>query len=401
MDLKSSEPFWLLKNGLLNSYPSLRENVRCDVLIVGGGITGALIAQQCVQDGYDTVLIDKREIGHGSSSATTSMLQYEVDVPLYRLSKQIGKDAAIASYRACSESIDRLEALCKSINSQAGFQRKSSLYLASKKKDVPVLERELSSRKDAGFNVSWLEQGQAREQFGIEGGYGGILSRQGASVDAFCLLHELLQYNVLSGLRVFDKTTLVKVTNKDNTNYCTLDTGAVVQAKKIVYCVGYESQGLIKDNFVDLLSTYAIVSEIDSIAASKLKDILLWNTDSPYLYIRATDDGRILIGGADEPFEDALKRDSLLQKKEIKLHRAFKKMFPTIPFTPDFSWAGTFGETKDGLPYIGVHRDFKDAYFVLGFGGNGITFSVIGMEMTSAWLKGNTHSLDKVFAFGR
>ncbi len=51
MDLKSNEPFWLVKNGLLNTYPSLQKDITCDVLIVGGGITGALIAHQCMADG--------------------------------------------------------------------------------------------------------------------------------------------------------------------------------------------------------------------------------------------------------------------------------------------------------------------------------------------------------------
>src|SRR5690606_13134040 len=77
MDLKSNEPFWLVKNGILASYPSLHEPISCDVLIVGAGITGSLIAHQCVAEGLDTVIIDRREVCNGSTSATTSMLQYE------------------------------------------------------------------------------------------------------------------------------------------------------------------------------------------------------------------------------------------------------------------------------------------------------------------------------------
>lgn len=264
-----------------------------------------------------------------------------------------------------------------------------------------MLERELEARRKAGFDVQWLTEEEIKERFDIDKAYGGILSTQGASVDAFCFLHELLQYNQRKGLRIFDKSALGKVTKKGQMNLCTLDTGAVIKAKRIVYCIGYESQTMIKEKFVDLLSTYAMVSEVNPVGASKLKDILIWNTSTPYLYMRTTDDSRILIGGEDEKFKDAVKRDSLLTQKELKLHRAFKKMFATITFIPDFSWAGTFGETKDGLPYIGTHKDFKDAYFVLGFGGNGITFSVVGMEMTSNWLKGKKHPLTDIFAFGR
>ena len=49
MNLKSNEPFWLFKNGLLASYPSLKSNEECDVLVIGGGITGSLIAHQMIK----------------------------------------------------------------------------------------------------------------------------------------------------------------------------------------------------------------------------------------------------------------------------------------------------------------------------------------------------------------
>ena len=124
MDLKSNEPFWLVKNGIVNSYPSLKEDEECDVLIIGGGITGSLIAHQMVKDGYKTILIDRREICNGSTSATTSMLQYEIDVPLYELIELIGRNGAVASYKACSDSIDHLEKICNEIKSDAGFTRK-------------------------------------------------------------------------------------------------------------------------------------------------------------------------------------------------------------------------------------------------------------------------------------
>ena len=108
-----------------------------------------------------------------------------------------------------------------------------------------------------------------------------------------------------------------------------------------------------------------------------------------------------MIGGEDEEFVDPIKRDQLLNNKAEKLEQTFKKMFPKIPFRNDFSWAGTFGSTKDGLPYIGVHPDFPSSYFVLGFGGNGITFSVIGMEMVKAFLNKKKHYLSNHFRFRR
>lgn len=139
MDLTSNEPFWLVKNGLIHFYPSLREDIKTEILIVGGGITGALMAHQCMEDGYRTTLIDRREIANGSTSATTSMLQYEIDLPLYKLIEVIGREGAEANYWAGHRAIDELKNIVEEINSDSGFEKKESLYYAAFKKDIPHL----------------------------------------------------------------------------------------------------------------------------------------------------------------------------------------------------------------------------------------------------------------------
>jgi glycine/D-amino acid oxidase-like deaminating enzyme len=401
MDLKSNEPFWLLKNGLIATYPSLKSDENCDVLIIGGGITGSLIAHQMVKDGYKTILIDKRELCNGSTSATTSMLQYEIDIPLYKLTEKIGEKGAVASYKACSEAIDSMEAIVNKIHSNAGFKRKKSLYFASKKKDTEWLKKEYETREKAGFEVKWLNADQILEKFGFENTYGGIVSEQGASIDAFQFAHELVIHNVKKGLKVFDKTEMADVEYHKGFNIAKLGSGFKIRAKKIIYCIGYESKTLLKENFVNLKSTYAVVSEVDKDKFKNITSTLVWNTDDPYLYMRTTDDGRLLIGGGDEDFYDADKRDAILNKKEKEILKNLKKIKPDYHFYPDFVWAGTFGETKDGLPYIGEHPKFKNSYFVLGFGGNGITFSVVGMEMASMFVKNKKHPLSRYFKFGR
>lgn len=62
MDLRSGHAFWPITNGLLNVYPSLKNDLTCDVAILGGGITGALVAYHLLNAGVDAVVIDKREV---------------------------------------------------------------------------------------------------------------------------------------------------------------------------------------------------------------------------------------------------------------------------------------------------------------------------------------------------
>jgi glycine/D-amino acid oxidase-like deaminating enzyme len=401
MKLRSSETYWLLKNGLVQSYPSLRKPISCEVLIIGGGITGALMAYQLSQEGYRTVLIDKRDIGMGSTSATTAMLQYEIDEPLHSLINTVGENAAVDSYREGIVAIDTLQKIIATVRAECGFEKKRSLYVASSEKDVDWLEKEYVSRKKYELQVAWLTQSQVKKQFGLIS-KGAILSKAGASLDAYKLAHALLAYSIKKyGLRVYDHVSAESVEYAANSNTVITDSQQAITCKHIVYASGYETQQVLKKKIVSLISTYAFVSEpLVSIPAA-LRNTLIWNTDDPYLYVRSTDDNRILVGGGDEGFKNAFRRDRLIDKKETFLLESVQKLIPALKLIPDFTWAGTFGVTPDALPYMGAHPDYPNSFFVLGFGGNGITFSVMGMRVLSDAIAGRHNKFLEYYRFNR
>ncbi len=88
MDLTPDWPFWSVRGGLVATYPALEENLKCDALVVGGGISASLALHRLTMKGVDCILIDRRDIGYGSTSASTALLQYEIDTPL-RASKSL------------------------------------------------------------------------------------------------------------------------------------------------------------------------------------------------------------------------------------------------------------------------------------------------------------------------
>src|ERR1700709_1350930 len=135
MDLRSSYPFWLLDQGIIRSYPSLPQDIHTDVAGMGAGISGALAAWYLSKAGLDTVIVDKRHVGMGSTAASTALLQYEIDTPLTELSGMIGAQAAERIYLLCLQSITELEKLCEKFP-EAGFVHRPSLQYASFKKDV-------------------------------------------------------------------------------------------------------------------------------------------------------------------------------------------------------------------------------------------------------------------------
>jgi glycine/D-amino acid oxidase-like deaminating enzyme len=400
MRLRTFESFWLLKNGLLYSYPSLQKNMESEIVVIGGGITGALTSHALMEKGYKVMLIDKRDIAQGSSSATTSMLQYEIDIPLYQLAEMIGETAAAACYKAGIKAIKKLSKLVSNLKIDCGFEKKQSLYAAHNKDAVTNLEKEFVIRNKHGLGVKWLTAAAVKKQFGIEC-YGAILSQTAASTDAYKLAHELIQLNVKRGMKVFDQTEITQFNLDSDQPSVVTETGCTIQCKKIIFCSGFETTKLLKEKVAKLFYTYACVSEQGIQCPAKLHKTLIWDTADPYLYMRTTDDGRLLVGGEDSSVNFSIFQQKIKEHKGTNLQKRLKQILPYVVFNEDFSWAGTFGSTKDGLPYIGKSPEYENALFVLGFGGNGITFSIQAMDIIPDLLDGKSNELSKYYRFGR
>ncbi len=401
MRLRTFESFWLVKNGILHSYPSLQKDIDTEIVVIGGGITGALTSHALVEEGYKVVLIDKRDIGMGSTAATTSMLQYEIDVPLYKLAEMIGEEAAAACYRAGIDAIHNLKKLVKDLKIDCGYQEKQSLYIAHNKKSVKWLTKEFHLREKHKLGVKWLTAKTISEEYGIKA-YGGIFSQTAGSVDAYKLAHELIQYNVQRGMQVYDQTEIAKY-NFDADEHVLLTTEGdnTIRCSKLIFCSGFEATQLLKEKLASLFYTYASVSEEHIVINEKLKDTLVWDTDDPYYYMRTTDDGRLLIGGEDSSANIPFFQQRIKDRKAKKLKQKIEKILPGVNFIDDFNWGGTFGSTHDGLPYIGESPEYKNALFVLCFGGNGITFSSQAMHIVPDLLKRKENQLAYYYRFGR
>jgi len=397
--LRSTESFWPLKHAMETSYPSIESDINTEILIIGGGITGALIAYKLINEGKKIVLVDRRDICNGSTAASTALLQYEIDVALHKLIKIRGPQCAVDSYKNGKKAIFDLQKIVEDIKSDCQFELKKSIYFCSLKKDIPFLKNEFMTRKEHGFEVNWLEK-RDLEKFGLNA-IAAIESKTAAVMDPFRLAQDLMLYCKKKGMQILDRTNIISIQNQKGKLAATTENKYSIAADHIIHCSGYESTETLATKVVDLKSTYVITSECIPGLSNIFKKTIFWDTSSPYLYFRTTSDNRVIMGGGDEDFKDAEKRDKLLSIKEEFLLKEFQKKFPKINFKIDYSWAGTFGETKDGLPYFGKPDPDNNEHYVLGFGGNGITFSVIGMNSILASINNKKHMDLEYYKFGR
>ena len=399
MDLRSGLPLHLIQNGLPYTYPKLSGDTHADVAIVGAGITGALVACALVKAGQSVIVLEQRSVAAASTSASTALLQYEIDTPLHVLREQVGYAAADRSYLLCAKAVTDLLGIAQELNLPEAIPRKSLQY-ASHRRHVDDLKRELELRQAIGLPVEWMDPATLKERFGFRKS-GALFSACGAEIDPYAFAHALFQYVIARGGRVFDRTEVKKhVREKDGSYLLRTADGQRITARHLVMATGYASQDLLPKSVIDLVSTYAVASQRIDMDELWSEDCLIWETADPYLYLRTTPDRRVIVGGLDVPFKNPKRRDALMPRKTRQLTRAFKKLFPKIPFEPEYSWCGTFGKTKDGLPYI--DQDPRDGtWFVLGMGGNGITFSQVGAAIVRDAVLGQTNPDRALFRWDR
>jgi len=399
MDLYSNCPYWLLKNGLLSSYPSVARNYSTDVVIMGAGVSGALMGYHLKDDGFDFMIVDRRHVGMGSTAASTALIQYEIDQPLRKLIGKVVEKNAIRSYQLSCLAVRKLENIAKRIR-HSSFENKLSFQFASYKKDIKELNEEYILRRSHGFPVEWLSEREIYNHFGIHSG-GGILSSCGGQLDPYLFTHDLINDIDHKKSRVFESTEIIEIRPKNSWLVLTTQSGNTIKTKYLVIAAGYEAQRYLPKKIQQFRATYALVTQPLENKHCWYQNALIWETADPYMYMRTTLDNRILVGGKDTDFYGPHKREHILRTKSVALSSAFKKLMPHINFKVDYCWTGTFANTKDGLPYIGSLKKNDPIYFALGYGGNGITFSLLAAEIITDMLLGRPNKDAPIFSFQR
>lgn len=400
MDLRSGYPLWPVLDGLAAVWPPLERNLETEVAIIGGGITGALIAHQLTEAGIAAVLLDQREIGWGSTAASTALLQYDLDLPLTRLARLKGEAGAVQCYRACVGAVTRLREVILGLALPCGYSDRRTIYLASRARDVAGLEREFALRRSYDLPIDFLSRAQLQRLLPIDRP-AALTSTHAAQVDPYRLTQALLRRSAERGLQVFDRTTVRRTVHRaDGQHEVQTDRGAQVRCHTVIRATGYETEQLLRQRAVTLHSTYAFASEPHPVFADPAFP-QLWETARPYLYLRSTDDGRLIVGGEDDAFSSAERRDRALPRKLAQLQRKARRLLPDLPIEPAFYWAGTFAESEDSLPYIGAHPDHPGTLFALCYGGNGTTFAMLAADILRDTLTGHTHPAAGLFGFVR
>jgi glycine/D-amino acid oxidase-like deaminating enzyme len=202
---------------------------------------------------------------------------------------------------------------------------------------------------------------------------------------------------------VFDRTRIAAIEPRSRDVLLRTDDGTAIVAKHVVLAAGYATQQWLPRRVAKNRSSYALISDpLDAGPLDAFATTMAWETARPYLYFRITPDRRLLVGGEDDAIDIPSRRDRRVQKKAARLLARMQALFPSADVVPAFSWAGTFAETEDGLPFFGPHASTGPRlHFAMAYGGNGITYSQLGADLLRARVERRRHPLARLFSFDR
>jgi glycine/D-amino acid oxidase-like deaminating enzyme len=393
-DLRSGISVWHDSPNAGVATRPLTRSLKTDVVIVGAGISGAFMAHALAQQFKDVAVVDRRPPVHGSTMASTAMLQFEIDVPLIKLADQIGWPKAARAWRRSWNATRELGRLIGEEGVRCGYQPRSALYLSGNELGHRALLVEQKARKRAGIDGRYLDAATLKERFDIDR-EGAIESANSASANPVQLAAGLLRR---SGVPVYSPVEVKGVLATPHG--VVLEAGDhFIEARHCVFCTGYELLKGIPRKGVKITSSWAIASCPNAFYPAWLDSMLVWEASDPYLYLRTTPDKRLLIGGEDEDTDTPSHRGRVIPRKTAALERKLRTLLPGVEFTLGKEWAGAFGESVDGLPIIDDVPDMPNCHTVMGIGGNGTIYSFIASQILSRRLKGRQDKDSDLYRF--
>jgi glycine/D-amino acid oxidase-like deaminating enzyme len=385
------------------SFDSFRGETTADVVVVGGGLVGCATAHALAAAGRRPVVLEAGRIGQGSVGRSAGLLVAEPGPSFRDLVQRHGLRSTRTIFAAWKTAAQEGAALLRRSGIRCGAVPVDRV-LAAVREDPRLLRREFESREEAGFESSWLEGKRIQQTLRLDA-TGAMRSRGGLSLDPYALCLGLARAAVKKRARIHEKSPVEKVT------FGAKDVEIVLRSGRLRCAMVVVTTGVATKTFKPLQrhftprDRYAVLTEpIGAAVRKQLFDegVTLRLTRSEPFRLRWAPDHRLLITGADQGATSAARREQVLVQRTGQLMYELLTMYPAISgLRPEFGWDVSYGETADGLMYIGPHRNYPRHLFALGGDGESIAGAFLAASVLTRAAKGAPAKSDAVFGWTR
>jgi putative aminophosphonate oxidoreductase len=358
----------------------LEGTVHADVCIVGGGFTGMWTALRLkeAEPSLDLVLLEADICGGGASGRNGGFVMSWWS-KFGTLKKMCGVEEAVRLARASADAVAGIGAFCEEHRIDAHFRHDGWLWTATNESQNHAWEATVDSTRAAGEDIFVpLTSEEVVRRSGSPRHLAGVYEPSGATVQPALLARGLRKVILDLGVRVFEQTSMTKLTRSNpaliSTTTGTLKANAVVLATNAWSAQLPELRRKLVIIASDVIATAPISARLKSIGWTDGMSV----SDSRRLvnYYRTTTDGRIVFGkgGGSLAFGGRVGAAfEGLSPRALEVQQQFHMIYPMLhDIEADVSWRGPIDYSLTGLPFF-AHIDKRSHIIVgAGFSGNGV-----------------------------
>lgn len=351
-------------------FPRLKQDIKTDVLIVGGGLAGVLCAWKLAQDGVDCTLIEADRICRGVTRNTTAKITSQHGLIYGKLVREFGPDAARAYWQANEEVLEEYRQLAQKIS--CDFETKDSFVYSVN--DPEKLEKELAALKRIGIPGAYVRD--LKLPFPTAGA---IRFQNQAQFHPLKFVSEIVR-----GLPIYEHTTARAFEGN-----AVITDGGRIKARKIIVATHFP---IINKHGSYFLKMYQHRSYVLALENAQKVDGMYLDESKDGLSLRNSGDLLLLGGGSH--------RTGKQGSGWAGLEAAMPKYFPNA--REKYRWATQDCMTLDGIPYIGQYsKRTPDLYVATGFNKWGMTSSMAAAQILSDLVQGRENPYAWVFSPSR
>lgn len=339
------------------------------VVVLGGGMAGAMVAQACAAAGMKVILLEAGRIGQGGSGRATGLISSEAADSYRDLETRAGKRAARAMFGLVEKAPRELAAAVKQLGIKAGLDLRDAVRVLPAGSTDKLVQREWASRKEAGLSAAWLTPAQVERQTALASA-GALKLPDWGFVDPYKLTLGFLSAAIKRGVKVYERSRVTRITFNRKNATAFLDGGAIT-TENLIVCIG-EPTSLFKplQRHLKHEERYAVLTEpLPAAVRAELgqQAALLIDIDAPPHQLWFTADHRALFAGADQKRPAERLRESTLVQRTGQLMYELTRLYPAISgVRPSHGWDVPLAHPVDDVLYAGAHRNFPHQQFAFG-----------------------------------
>lgn len=385
------------------AYPRFRGQATADVVVVGGGLTGCACALSFASAGIKVILLEGDRIGSGGTVGSAGLIREDFDASFSEVSATVGLRASRQMWTTMRRAALDFAAVLRRLRIRCDLEPEDLLTLVPRDPEsIKRSRREYQSRRDAGLEHSWLTAAAVKREAAIDAG--GAIKTHGSGFDPYRACVGVAAAAAARHAAIFEQSPARKFKPTRKTIDVVTENGVIRANAAIVTTSGAPRlQGLRRH----LRPRHAYVVITERLPAAVRREVgprtaaVRDGSDPPHL-LRWLDGERALFLGAEQPPVPARAVEKVLTQRTGQLMYELSTIHPAISGArAEWAWSTAFEDSVDGLPYVGLHRNFPRQLFALGHGRHGagiawLAARLLLRQFTNVPARGDEH-----FGFAR